>query len=398
MIMCMNYLETYSRWIKLFKILNFDICNSTGNDKSFIRLESVLCFVIFTLVLCSNAAIADTRIVGGKFAMEGAWPSTVSLINKSTAESIDRGEAAFIDGNDIPTEQANYWAHSCGGSLILSNWVLTAAHCMVDGETGEIYSNDYYLVLTGISDLFESGLRTAVKRIVVHPDYDPLSDAPYNADIALLELSQPVYQSTQKLFTEYPSAGITTTATGWGFTMEGGSRSRYLRQVDLPTISNYECRRSIREHVEHVSPDNLNSSQIVAYADSILTDNMFCAGDGQGERDACQADSGGPLMAVADGEYAQLGIVSWGYGCARVATYGVYTKVSNYFSWIRSIVNPESAAPINPTQNGENTSSEESSSSGSGGGSTSLYSLIILVLAGLLRSSLLVYRHRIGFF
>lgn len=362
--------------------------------------------LIIALAVCAGGAFAETRIVGGDIATEGVWPSTMSLIVKELAEGIDRGEYTFTDtGNVIPADQANYWAHSCGGSLIASNWVLTAAHCVVDGETGATYGTDYYLVLSGTSDLLSGGLRTSIKSIVVHPDYNPLKDESSNdADIALIELSQPISQTTVKLFTEHPSAGTTAVATGWGLTEEDGNRSRYLRQVDLPTISNDQCKRSIREFQSPNSPD---SALVVAYAESTLTDNMFCAGDGLGLRDSCQADSGGPLMALANGEYAQLGIVSWGYGCARAGTYGVYTTVSNYFPWMRSVVNPESTPSSNPlndagdTSSGDVTSNDDSavddspaddsnsgdsSGSGGGGGSTSLYLLMILGLAGMLRS------------
>lgn len=349
--------------------------------------------LICTLFLCAGSAFAETRIVGGKVATEGAWPSTISLIVKSFAEGIDRGEYAFTDtGKVIPANQANYWSHSCGGTLVASSWVITAAHCVVDGETGEKYSNDHYLVLSGISDLLDSGLRTGIKRIVVHPDYNPLSDeSSEDSDIALLELSQPLSQTTIKLFTEHPAVGTNTTVTGWGLTKEDGDRSRYLQQVNLPTISNAQCKKSIREYQ---FPNNPDSSSAVAYVNSTLTDNMFCAGDAQGLRDSCQADSGGPVMALANGEYALLGVVSWGYGCARAGTYGAYTKVSNFFPWVRSVVSPGSTTttPSNTTPNDDGNSSEDSS--GSGGGMTSLVLLAILGLAGVLRSRLRVIRSR----
>lgn len=68
-----------------------------------------------------------------------------------------------------------------------------------------------------------------------------------------------------------------------------------------------------------------------------LTNNMFCAGYGEGGIDSCQGDSGGPI--VYNGTL--LGLVSWGHGCARANAPGVYTKVANYITWIHDHTNED---------------------------------------------------------
>lgn len=68
-----------------------------------------------------------------------------------------------------------------------------------------------------------------------------------------------------------------------------------------------------------------------SYYGDVITDKMICAGFPVGGKDACQGDSGGPLIY----EGKQLGVISWGEGCAREGYPGVYTDVTEYIFWIR---------------------------------------------------------------
>ena len=69
--------------------------------------------------------------------------------------------------------------------------------------------------------------------------------------------------------------------------------------------------------------------------DNFDSETMICAGYSGGGYDSCQGDSGGPLVYVSEGEFFQVGIVSWGNGCALSAPYyGVYTKLDAYVDWI----------------------------------------------------------------
>src|SRR5262249_19625922 len=86
------------------------------------------------------------------------------------------------------------------------------------------------------------------------------------------------------------------------------------------------------------------------YADAVIGAGQLCAGLEDGGRDSCQGDSGGPLiMTDADGCPWQVGIVSWGEGCAETRAYGVYTRISHYADWIQSHTGPlTGAAPARP--------------------------------------------------
>lgn len=97
--------------------------------------------------------------------------------------------------------------------------------------------------------------------------------------------------------------------TGWGLTKEGGSSSAILTVVTVPLISNEDCNKAYN---------------------GIVSDDMLCAGLPKGGRDACNGDSGSPL--TVDG--VQLGVVSWGKGCARPGFPGVYARVAYFTDWI----------------------------------------------------------------
>ncbi|MGI9211387.1 MAG: S1 family peptidase [Methylococcaceae bacterium] len=260
------------------------------------------------------AEAATDRIVGGTTAQADGWPWVVSL------------EFSF-GVNEV------YRDHFCGGSLIASDWVITAAHC-VDG-TQAIQIN----VLSGISDLRHGkGVVSTVKRIIVHPDY---IGGVFNGDLALLQLTQPLadsptlplVQTTGKLI------GNKATAVGWG-NMKADSASPLfpfrLQQVTLPVVSNKTCNEGFEQ----------NQSQLVNPVGS----DMLCAGYLAGGKDTCQGDSGGPLMIRQEGKWVLVGLTSWGEGCAT--SYGVYTRVSQYIDFIHNAVYRDYFAAADVDQNG----------------------------------------------
>ena len=109
--------------------------------------------------------------------------------------------------------------------------------------------------------------------------------------------------------------GVTALVTGWGKLNSSGPQSDILQEVNVTTISNQECRASYGHHR--------------------ITDNMICAQ--AAGRDSCQGDSGGPLAVLGqDGSYRQIGVVSWGRGCARPGYPGVYTRLSSLLGWIEN--------------------------------------------------------------
>jgi len=144
-------------------------------------------------------------------------------------------------------------------------------------------------------------------------------------DIALVRVNNPLYIPGETVVTPIrlplqfheSHHGRLSTVSGWGVTSDGGSiLPRFLRFVEVPVVNDTECR--------------------TAYGDS-LRDSMICAGYKDGGKDACNGDSGGPMVCEdEEGEAYLCGIVSWGIGCARPYYYGVYTQVSHYANWIQN--------------------------------------------------------------
>lgn len=249
---------------------------------------SVACLCAFVLPATSSA---ETRIVGGSSLTSHAYPWLLKIY-------------VNIDGS----------TYSCGASLIDSEWVLTAAHC-IESSSGSAVSGSAVTVWYG-SHIESNMLSASVSNVYMHEDYSSYTQ---DNDIALLKLSQPLTSVTTISPVEDGSslndAGVLATVAGWGTTSEGGSSTTVANEVDVPVVSNTVCN----------SWESYNGQ---------ITDNMLCAGYEEGGKDACQGDSGGPLFVESSGEYRQIGIVSWGRGCARAGYYGVYTDVERYEDWI----------------------------------------------------------------
>ncbi|MCP3395306.1 serine protease [Bradyrhizobium sp. CCGB12] len=103
------------------------------------------------------------------------------------------------------------------------------------------------------------------------------------------------------------------TVIGWGATTEGGNTTPELKEVDLKVQTSTDCERNYRQAVPSAR----------------ITSHMLCAGEPAGGKDSCQGDSGGFLGAPNGKSWVQLGIVSWGIGCAQPNLYGVYTRVGD---------------------------------------------------------------------
>jgi trypsin len=240
---------------------------------------------------------------------------TVKITNGEDAQIEDIYWQVSIRNSD--PLYSNLGGHFCGGTVIKSNWILTAAHCVENRTLPSMIQ-----VIQGLDDLtLGAGARISVTKIVMHEKYDPETK---DNDIALLRLSNPITSRPISLITpkeEVDALPPTTRVliSGWGHTKEDGKKSPKLQKAIVEIIDRTVCN----------SPDSYKGT---------ITDNMLCAAseDKPGKiKDSCQGDSGGPMvLRHPDKGPILVGVVSFGYGCARAKYYGVYTRVSKYIDWI----------------------------------------------------------------
>lgn len=266
----------------------------------------VLLLAVFGASPVAAAGPIDQYIVGGTAVPDGAYRFQAALLGQTFGS--DDWERQF-----------------CGGSLIGPDQVLTAAHCVDfigDGPGDELRLEDLRVVVGRTVLTSDQGQKRRAVRIDIHPSWDPDSS---RFDAAVITLASPITGIKPiQLVTSGSDAlerpGSIVLATGWGNTIAqpvgpgpGGVHYAYrMRVVSLPVLSRTDCETSY-------------TIDGISYVD---TKTMICAG--KTGKDTCQGDSGGPLFLKAtSGGYVQLGITSWGAGCAATGFPGVYTRLGN---------------------------------------------------------------------
>jgi secreted trypsin-like serine protease len=237
-----------------------------------------------------------------------------TVLNAQSAAAADKGPDKVVGGTTATQGEFPFMVRlsmGCGGALYSSTLVLTAAHCVT--RTG---SNTSITATLGAVDLQSSSRITRTSNYVYRaPGYNGNGD-----DWAFIRLSSPVTGlATLPIATSSTYDSGTFTIAGWGAASEGGGQQRYLRKATVPFVSDTTC----------------NSSTM--YGGEVIAAEEICAGYTAGGVDTCQGDSGGPMFRRdAANAWVQVGIVSWGDGCARPNKPGVYTQVSYFSSAIRS--------------------------------------------------------------
>lgn len=254
-----------------------------------------------------NEHLVSSRIIGGEEAVDGDYPYTVSL-------QIGR-------------------RHFCGGSLIAPRVVLSAAHCKQPGTTID--------VVIGRHDLrdIQDGEVVPATTQLYHPDYDASKT---DNDYMILILDRPTTEAVDylKVNQDFIEGDVPVTVVGYGDTFPGQSikyPAPIMNHAEVFTLTNELCNATAGT-LGGTESFGWNIGGVDESYEGMITENHLCAGaDG---KDGCYGDSGGPLVMTSDdtGDVSQVGLVSWGYGCAHPNFPGVYARISPAFEWIKEQV------------------------------------------------------------
>lgn len=258
------------------------------------------------------------------YTMQENFPTCLSVNDENTGYyEMPSCMFGIIDGTATKSDKSWPWQISistakttCGGTLISLRTIMSAAHCFSKYEAlSEISVSIGHLSKWSHEASQERGYqKRKVGKIIRHPSYN---EDTKDHDIALMITTQ------QFVYTDYvkPAClpkdkfdlphGTKCVISGWGATQSAYVDNLQLQFATLKVLDNVSCNKLMYGKI---------------------TDNMICAG-GNG-RDTCQGDSGGPLVCSTLSHYTVFGITSWGYGCGRINSPGVYTKVQSLLPWI----------------------------------------------------------------
>lgn len=295
-------------------------------------------------------------IIGGNESELGRFPSTVALLRVSPTQNL-------------------FQRQFCAGTAISDSHILTAAHCMF-AAFGEMEPDELLIAGNFVDLLNDSPAEIGVAQIFVHPSYDNDVDLAEH-DVAIIETRVPHNVPPITLFSGNARTltNVDASIVGWGITQLpqfAGDSARFpsvLNEAKVPVTDFATCNEVYQRQ---------------------LSAPHLCAGFAEGGIDSCQGDSGGPLMFDDGNKLIQIGVTSFGDGCAMPDAYGVYSNIEQYESFITRIVPPHSnGQPLfdSPQQFTVATSSDDDDDDDGvlGFGASDRSLLLLLVLGAALR-------------
>ncbi|XP_049437088.1 transmembrane protease serine 11D [Epinephelus fuscoguttatus] len=249
-----------------------------------------------------------SRVVGGREAPEAAWPWQVSIQIQSR--------------------------HHCGGTIISSLWVLTAAHCF---HKYQWISRRHFHVVAGLHVISAPGDQTQIRsisKIKMHKDYNNFT---HDNDVTLVLLSSPFnftdhvqpvctpHNVTHEFSLNFSHCFI----SGWGSTSYRGRQMNRLQEAEVELIDRRTC-------------------NLITWYNGLINENMICAGLESGAADSCQGDSGGPLQCYSEDEdrFYVVGVTSFGDECGLPRRPGVYARTSRFAGWFKTSQTSSASAAL----------------------------------------------------
>ncbi|KAH8408834.1 hypothetical protein KR009_001882 [Drosophila setifemur] len=249
---------------------------------TFARIGVLVCCCL-VLAVQSAPGMGNGRVVGGEDAAKGQFPHQISLRNGGS--------------------------HSCGGSIITKNYILTAAHCVTneDAEGNHIpVPAERLSIRAGTNDRFSGGVLVQVVEVIVHENYGN-----FDNDVSLLRLETPLIFSSSIQAISLPSVNtpddVDIIISGWGRLTHGGDLPRYLQYNTLKSISMERCDELIGWGVE---------------SELCLIHEV--------DNGACNGDSGGP--AIYNNEV--VGVAGFVWSACGTSYPDGYAKVYFHKDWI----------------------------------------------------------------